>query len=60
MKLLRLYYNCFPLSATDVVKEIKDGMHQVEEVYQQCNELSDVIGSLREVNRRFQQVSMMS
>ena len=59
MKLLRFYQYRFSPSATDVVKEIKDGMHQVEEVYKQCDELSDVISSLREVNRRFQQVSMM-
>ena len=31
-------------------------MTQVEEVYKQCEELSDIIGPIKEVNRRFQQL----
>ena len=31
-------------------------MTQVEQVYKQCEELSDIIGPIKEVNRRFQQL----
>ena len=31
-------------------------MLQVEAVYKQCEELSDVMGPIKEVNRRFQQL----
>ncbi len=31
-------------------------MLQVEEVYKQCEQLSDIIGPIKEVNRRFQQL----
>ena len=43
-------------SSTDVVQDIKRGMNDVEEVYKQCEELSDIISPLKEVNRRYQQV----
>lgn len=43
--------------ATDVVEDIKERMHQVEEVYKQCEELADIISPLREVTRRYQQVN---
>lgn len=47
------------IRAGDVVIEIKESMHRVEEVYKQCEELSDIISPLKEVNRRFQQVHKM-
>lgn len=43
--------------STDVVGDIKGDMDNVEEVYKQCEELSDIISPLKEVNRRYQQVT---
>ena len=43
--------------STDVVGDIKSDMDNVEEVYKQCEELSDIISPLKEVNRRYQQVT---
>lgn len=34
-------------------------MRMVEEMYKHCQELSDIIAPIREVNRRFQQVSLI-
>lgn len=45
--------------STDVVGDIKGDMDNVEEVYKQCEELSDIISPLKEVNRRYQQVTTM-
>lgn len=42
--------------STLTVKDIKKSMLQVEAVYKQCEELSDVMGPIKEVNRRFQQL----
>ena len=43
--------------STVVVGDIKSDMDDVEEVYKQCEELSDIISPLKEVNRRYQQVT---
>lgn len=45
------------IRSTDVVGDIKGDMDNVEEVYKQCEELSDIISPLKEVNRRYQQVT---
>jgi exocyst complex component 3 len=42
--------------AGDTIGDIKERMGQVEEVYKQCEELSDIIGPLKEANRRYQQL----
>ena len=43
--------------AEKAVKEIKTSMGDVEQLYQQCSELSEVIRPIKEVNKRHQQVN---
>ncbi|XP_065898637.1 exocyst complex component 3-like [Dysidea avara] len=43
--------------AVGVVKEIKESMSEVEELYKNCKDLEDSINPIREVNRRYQQLS---
>ena len=55
--LLTFTANYANVRSTDVVGDIKSDMDNVEEVYKQCEELSDIISPLKEVNRRYQQVT---
>ena len=57
--LLTFTANYANVRSTDVVGDIKSDMDNVEEVYKQCEELSDIISPLKEVNRRYQQVTTM-
>ena len=43
-------------TAEKVVKEVKESMSEVEHLYQQCADLSEVVRPIKDVNRRHQQV----
>ena len=41
-----------------VVREVREGVSDVEKLYSDCAELSDVVKPIKEVNRKHQQVGV--
>ena len=39
-----------------VMQEVRESMGEVEQLYQQCADLSEVVKPIKEVNRKHQQV----
>jgi hypothetical protein len=43
-----------------IVRDVRGSIGEVESLYQDCAELSDVVKPIRDVNRKHQQVSVSS